>query len=63
MRYDAAVRLPPAVVAGNLIAAGVLGLTFGALEAGAVRYVAAALGVLAIVAGVLVWRAGASLRR
>jgi hypothetical protein len=61
-RYDAGVRLPAAVVAGNLIAAGLVGLTFAALESGLVSYGAALLGVLAIGAGVRVWRAGATTR-
>jgi hypothetical protein len=56
------VHLRAPVVAGNLIAAGVVGLTFAALESGAVRVVAALLGVLAIGAGVRVWRVSSARR-
>jgi hypothetical protein len=61
-RYDGRVRLPPAVVAGNLIAAGIVGLSFAVLESGPVSFGAALLGVLAIGAGVRVWRAGGEWR-
>ena len=55
-RYDAGVRLSAAAIAGSLIAAGVVGLSFGVLESGPVSYAAALLGVVAIGAGVRVWR-------